>query len=145
MDLDQVRAEHERLGAWAHLATVCADGSPHAVPVHPCWEGDTLWIMSGLSSVHTRNLARRGDTMLHWQVGESSNFDSLMIWGAAEIHDDLDTRRRLWEGVFDYDLSMFAPEGPDDAADVGFVAVTPTRAVVLRFFGSQGREEWSAD
>ena len=47
MELDQVKARGAALSPWAHLATVGADGLPDVVPVHPCWEGDTLWVMCG--------------------------------------------------------------------------------------------------
>lgn len=142
MDLDQVKQESERMGMWAHLATTAPDGAPHLVPVHPSWEGDTLWVMVGLDSVKARNIRREPRVMLHWQVGEDTGFDSLMVWGAAAVHDDLDTKRRLWTGVFDYDLDMFSPGGPDDSPETGFVSIEPVRAVVLRSFGAGGREEW---
>lgn len=144
MDLEDVIAESRRLGPWTHLATVTPEGRPHVVPVHPAWHGGQLWIMVGLGSVKVRNIRHRPDVMCHWQVSETTGFDSLMVWGLGRIHDDPDTRRRMWTGVFDYDLDAFAPGGPDRSPDVGFVAVEPTRAVVLRFFGQGGREVWVA-
>lgn len=132
------------MGMWVHLATTAPDGAPHVVPVHPSWEDATLWVMVGLESVKVRNIGHDPRVMLHWQVGEDTGFDSLMVWGRAAVHDDLDTKRRLWTGVFDYDLDMFSPGGPEGSPETGFVAIEPERAVVLRAFGSAGREEWRA-
>jgi general stress protein 26 len=141
--LDDIKAAAARLSPWAHLATVGADGKPDVVPVHPAWEDDTLWIMTFADSVKARNLAAQQDVALHWQVDESG--DGVEVWGTASIHDDLETKRRLWTGVFDYDLNAFAPDGPEGSPQAVFVAVRPERAVALRGFGVGGREAWSAD
>ena len=140
--LDDIRSFATALSPWAHLATVGADGEPDVVPVHPCWEGDTLWILCATNSVKARNVAHNPKVALHWQVTEVG--DGVEVWGTAALHDDLETKRRLWHGVFDYDLSAFAPGGPDNAPGAGFLAVSPTRAVVVRGYGQGGIERWQA-
>lgn len=140
--LDEVKAAASALSMWAHIATVGADGEPDVVPVHPCWEGDTLWIMCGTDSVKARNIAHNDKVALHWQVTE--NGDGVEVWGRATIHDDLETKRRLWSGVFDYDLNAFAPGGPDESPGTGFMAVEPTRAMVMKAYGMGGVTRWSA-
>lgn len=70
--------------------------------------------------------------------------DGVELWGTATVHDDLDTKRRLWKGVFDYDLDQFAPGGPDGSPDTAFMAVRPTRALVLKQYGMGGMQRWSA-
>jgi general stress protein 26 len=142
MDLDDVKAHGKRLSPWAHLASVGADNAPDVVPVHPCWEGDTLWFMAGTDSVKARNIAANPNVALHWQVTETG--DGLEVWGTAELFDDLDTKTRLWTGVFDYDLNAFAPGGPERSPGVGFIAVTPTRALYLAAYGMGGAQRWSA-
>lgn len=142
MDLDRVKSEAARLSPWAHVATVGADGEPDVVPVHPSWEDDTLWFMAGGTSVKVRNITHQPVVALHWQVTETG--DGLEVWGTAEAHGDVETKRRLWTGVFDYDLDQFAPGGPDDSADTVFVAVTPSRALYLAAYGMGGRETWPA-
>jgi general stress protein 26 len=142
MDLAGIREFASQLSAWAHLATVGADGEPDVVPVHPCWEGDTVWIMCGADSVKTRNTRHEPRVALHWQVTE--NGDGVEVWGTAVFHDDLATKQRLWSGVFDYDLSAFAPGGPEQSPGTGFLAVTPNRALLLRGYGMGGRETWAA-
>ena len=57
---------------------------------------------------------------------------------------DLDTKRRLWTGVFDYDLNAFAPGGPDDSPGTGFLAIMPGRALILKQYGMGGSQRWSA-
>lgn len=140
--LDEVKAFAAGLSPWAHLATVGADGEPDVVPVHPCWEGDTLWTMVGTSSVKARNTADNPKVAFHWQVTE--NGDGVEVWGTAELFTDVDTKKRLWDDVFDYDLSAFAPGGPESSPDTAFLAVTPTRALILKQYGMGGVQRWSA-
>jgi general stress protein 26 len=139
--LDAVKAYGTALSPWAHLATVGADGKPDVVPVHPCWDGDVLWIMVGADSVKVRNIAANPNVALHWQVTEQG--DGLEVWGTASVHDDLETKRRLWTGVFDYDLNLFAPGGPDGSPDTVFMAVHPERALYLAAYGMRGSMRWS--
>ena len=140
--LEDIKAFATDLSPWAHLATVGADGEPDVTPVHPCWEGDVLWIMCGADSVKARNVADNPKVALHWQVTEVG--DGVEVWGSAEVFTDLQTKRRLWDGVFDYDLSAFAPGGPDDSPGTGFMAIRPSRALILRRYGMGGMERWHA-
>jgi len=142
MDLDKVKTESARLSPWAHVATVGADGAPDVVPIHPAWEGDTLWFMSGTKSVKAKNIAHNANVALHWQVTASG--DGVEVWGKASVHDDLETKTRLWNGVFDYDLNAFSPGGPEGSPDIGFIAVKPERALLLIAYGMGGRETWKA-
>ncbi len=141
-DLDSVKAFAAALSPWAHLASVGADNKPDVVPVHPCFEGDVCWVMLGASSVKARNVAANPNVAMHWQVTE--NGDGVEIWGTAEMFTDLDTKRRLWTGVFDYDLDAFAPGGPENSPDTGFLAITVERALILKQYGMGGSERWSA-
>ena len=142
MDLERVKAESARLSPWAHIATVGPDGDPDVAPVHPAWDGDTIWIMTGATSVKVRNIAHHAKVAMHWQVTEAG--DGVEVWGTAEIHDDVETKKRLWNGVFDYDLSMFSPGGPEGSPGAVFVAVRPERALYLEMYGMKGRETWTA-
>lgn len=142
MDLDDVKARGAQLSPWAHMATVGADGNPDVVPVHPCWEDDVLWVMTGAGSVKARNIAFNPNVALHWQVTEKG--DGLEVWGTAVLHQDLAVKQRLWHGVFDYDLNAFAPGGPDNSPEIGFVAITPERALWLGAYGMAGSERWRA-
>jgi general stress protein 26 len=142
MNLDRVKTLSAKLSPWAHLATVGRDGDPDVVPIHPAWEGDTLWFMTGGRSVKVRNIAHHPDVALHWQVTEAG--DGLEVWGRATIHGDVETKRRLWTGVFSYNLTNFAPGGPEGSPDVVFVAIRPRRALYLEAFGTKGRERWAA-
>lgn len=142
VSLDDIKAAASALSPLAHLATVGPDNKPDVTPVHPAWEGDALWIMCGAGSVKARNIAANPSVALHWQVSEAG--DGVELWGEASLHEDLDTKRRLWEGVFDYDLNLFAPGGPEGSPDTAFLAIRPERAVWLRFYGINGRDVWEA-
>lgn len=141
MDLDRVKAEAERLGPWTYLATIGADGDPDVVPVHPTWEGDVIWFMAGARSTKVRNIAHHSSVAMHWQATEAG--DGLAVWGIAEVHADLDTKRRLWN-AFDYDLNLFAPGGPEGSPEMVFVAIQPMRALAVSGFGSGKPERWAA-
>ena len=150
--LDEVKAFASKLSPWAHFATVGADGEPDVVPVHPCWgpklgssgtDGDVLWTMLGATSVKARNVTANPKVALHWQVTEVG--DGVEVWGTAELFNDLDTKRALWDGVFDYDLDAFAPGGPDNSPDTAFIAVIPTRALILHQYGMGGLDRWRAE
>ena len=142
MTLDEIKAHCARLSPWAHFATVGADNQPDVVPVHPGWEGDVLWTMCGTDSVKARNIAANPNVALHWQVGAEG--DGVEIWGRAEVFADLETKRRLWKGVFDYDLDAFATGGVEDSVGTGFIAVYPQRALYLEMYGAKGRHTWRA-
>jgi general stress protein 26 len=141
VSLAEVRGVATALSPWAHLATVGADGAPDVVPVHPCWEGDTLWVMIGRDSVKARNVAHEPRVALHWQVTEVG--DGVELWGRASLHDDLETKRRLWTGVFDYDLNVFAPGGPDESPDTIFMKIDADRVMVMKAYGMGGVRHWT--
>ncbi len=138
--LDEIKTMAAALSPWAHLATVRADGSPDVVPVHPAWEGDTVWAMVGAGSVKARNVAAHPKVAMHWQVTEAG--DGIELWGDARVHTDRETKQRLWTGVFDYDLNLFAPGGPDDEG-TAFIAVEPARVLVVLAYGMKGLKRWS--
>jgi general stress protein 26 len=138
--LDEIKTMAAALSPLAHLATVGADGSPDVVPVHPAWEGGTLWAMVGAGSVKARNVAANPKVALHWQVGPAG--DGIELWGDARVHTDLDTKRRLWTGVFDYDLDQFAPGGPE-AEGSAFIAVEPSKVLVVLAYGAKGMMRWT--
>lgn len=139
-DLEHIKAEATRLSPLAHLATVGADGEPDVAPVHPAWEGDVLWVMVGAESVKARNIAHQPKVAMHWQVSEAG--DGVAVWGTASLHADLETKRRLWSGVFDYDLNLFAPGGPDASPEMAFLRVEPERALAMEFYGIKGTARW---
>lgn len=142
IELDAVKNFASALSPWAHIATVGADGKPDVVPVHPCWEGDTLWTMLGATSVKARNVGANANVALHWQVTEKG--DGVEVWGTAELFSDVTTKQRLWNDVFDYDLNAFAPGGPDNSPETSFLAITPERALVMHQYGMGGIQRWRA-
>ena len=79
---------------------------------------------------------------LHWQVTENGN--GAELWGTCEVFSDVETKRRLWDDVFDYDLNLFAPGGPDNSPGTAFFAVTATRALIVHQYGMGGIDRWSA-
>ena len=92
-----------------------------------------------------KNIAVNPQVSCHWMVGEDTGMDSLILWGTGKIVDDIDTKKRLWKDVFDYDLGMWAPGGPENCPDKGFLKITPEKIILLKFYGVSGRHEWVAE
>ncbi len=141
--LDDIKRFASDLSPWAHLATVGSDRKPDVVPVHPCWEGDTLWVLVASDSVKARNTSFNPNVALHWQVQESG--DGVELWGTAALFADVETKRRMWSGVFDYDLNAFAPGGPDNSPGAAFLAITPERALIVEKYGAGAIRRWRDD
>lgn len=143
--LETMIEESKKLGHWAYVATANRKGKPFVTPVHPSWEGDTLWAMVELNSAKAKNIAVNPQVSCHWMVGEETDMNSLILWGRGEILSDVETKKRLWNDVFDYDLEMWAPNGPENCPEKGFLKITPEKVVLLKFYGAAGRCEWFAD
>ena len=95
-----------------------------------------------MGSMKAKNIGHENRVAMHWQVTEVG--DGAEIWGTSEVFTDVETKRRLWDGVFDYDLNAFAPGGPDNSPGTAFLAITPNRAVVIKQYGMGGIERWKA-
>lgn len=135
MKIEDIQTLAQALSARTYLATIGADNEPHVVPVHPAWEGTKLWVMTERSSAKARNIVHNPRVAMHWETNDSG--DGLLVWGRATIHADPATKQRLWEGIFDYDLSVFAPDGLNSPETV-FVAIEPSRAVHALAYGAEG-------
>ncbi len=144
MDFPAVVRHAARLGPIMYLATVTPTGDPHVVPMHVEWYEGAAWCLAGATDVKTRNIAAHPAVCLHSAVAEETGWDHLMIWGNAVFLADVATKRRLWSGVFSYDLDDYEPGGPDESPDTGFLRITPHRALLLRRYGFDGRDEWRA-
>jgi nitroimidazol reductase NimA-like FMN-containing flavoprotein (pyridoxamine 5'-phosphate oxidase superfamily) len=142
MDLSDVITHAARFDHLFYLATVSAAGQPHVVPLAGGWNGDRLYVSVDPSGRVGRNLAAEPRCCVHYQVGEGSGWDSLMVWGEATILDSAQDKRRLWRGVLPYDLDDWGSNGPDDSPDTVFAEIQPTRALLLRRYGLDGRDEW---
>lgn len=139
MDAGDIEGLARALSVRTYLATTSPDLEPHVVPVHPGWEGNTIWIMTAHSSVKVRNALANPKVAMHWETNDEG--DGLLVWGTAVMFSDLDTKERLWTGVFSYDLEEFAPNGLNNP-DVGFLAITPHRAVHAIAYGAGGVQRW---
>ncbi len=142
MDLADVVEHTSRLGSIAYLATTSPAGLPHVVPVHVDWHNDHIYCMVGGRDVKTRNIEPNPHVCIHYEVGERTDWDSLIVWGAAPVMRTAADKRQLWTGVFSYDLDDFEPGGPGDSPDTCFVEIRPQRALLLRSYGLGGRVEW---
>jgi nitroimidazol reductase NimA-like FMN-containing flavoprotein (pyridoxamine 5'-phosphate oxidase superfamily) len=142
MELADVQREAARLGMTVYVASVRPDGRPHSVPIVMRWVDDRVVGFVANPSVKVTNLRANPHVQLHWLVAEATNWDSLIVDGTASIVDTVDGRRALWDRM-GYDLSMFEPGGPEADTHV-FIVVTPERALLLRKYGTEGRDGWRA-
>jgi PPOX class probable F420-dependent enzyme len=81
----------------AVLATVRADGRPHAAPVWFTLDGDDVIFNTGAETVKGRNLRRDGRAVLVVDEG-TPPFDFVTIEGRVEISEDPDESLR-WATV----------------------------------------------
>jgi nitroimidazol reductase NimA-like FMN-containing flavoprotein (pyridoxamine 5'-phosphate oxidase superfamily) len=141
MDLAQAAFEAQRLGQVAFVATTRSDGRPHAVPVLVAWHADDVYAFVATDSVKVRNVRANPKVMVHWQVGQETNLDSLVVEGNADVIDGADGRRALWDKM-GYDCNAFEPGGPEASTHV-FIRIVPDRITFLKMYGTQGREVWN--
>ena len=141
-DLAAVQAQSKRFGSTVFWATTRPDGRPHAVPVAASWIDGVLTTFVLTTSVKVANLRANGRAMAHWNVSETTGWDSLMVEGLATVIDNTPGRSALWDRM-GYDLSLFEPGGA--AADTHvFLRLTPERATLLEMYGIKGRHHWRA-
>ena len=139
----EVKADAERYGRIAYLATTSVSGTPYISPVAVAWIGDEVGAFLASNEAKVANVRANGKMAVHYAVGETTDWDSCVLWGDARIVDTTEGRRELW-GAMGYDLSMFEPGGPEADTHV-FVLVKPTKAVILRMYGIKGRHTWRAE
>ena len=99
MDIKEVINASKDLGEWAHIATVSGSCTPYVTPVHPCWEGETLWIMVGVNSVKSKNIADSHPYRSIGKLAKKQSFDSLILWGQAKLFTTLKRRQGYGAGV----------------------------------------------
>lgn len=145
MDLDDVIAHGARFDDTFYLATVSAAAQPHVVPLTGGWQDGRLYASVAADGRVARNLADQPRCCAHYQVGEESGWDSLMLWGLGAVLTAVEDKRRLWHDVVPYDLGDWDPGGPEDSPDTAFIEIVPWRALLLRRYGLDGRDEWRAE
>lgn len=138
--LDDIRQDSRRYGPFAYVATTGADGDPHLAPVAVNWVGDDIVAFVLAASRKVRNVRENPRATVHFAVGESTGWDSCIVWGEATIVDTTPGRVALWDEM-GYDLRAFEPGGPESDNHV-FLVVRPTRASILRTYGMAGRSSW---
>lgn len=145
MDLTDVIAHASRFDHLLYLSTVSSAGQPHVVPLAGGWHDQRLYLSVSSSGRLARNLASEPRCCAHYQVGQASGWDSLLVWGTAAVLDSVEDKRRLWRGVLPFDLDEWDEGGPEGSPDTVFIEIEPSRALLLRRYGLDGREEWRAD
>lgn len=138
--LEDIKTDSRRYGPFAYIATTGSDGEPHLAPVAVNWIGDSVAAFVLSSSRKIRNVRQNPRASVHFAVGESTKWDSCIVWGSARIVDTTEGRRELWDQM-GYDLKAFEPGGPESDNHV-FLLIDPVRATVLRTYGMAGRETW---
>ncbi len=142
LTLGDVQADSKRYGPLAYLGTVSPSGTPYTSPVAVNWVDDELVAFVATQEAKVANVRANDKMTVHYAVGESTGWDSCVLWGSARVIDTVDGRRELW-GRMGYDLDRFEPGGPEADSHV-FIALRPTKAVILRNYGIGGRHVWRA-
>jgi nitroimidazol reductase NimA-like FMN-containing flavoprotein (pyridoxamine 5'-phosphate oxidase superfamily) len=142
LTFDEVKADSLRYGPIAYLATASRRGTPYVSPVAVAWVDDEVAAFLAADEAKVANLRANPQLCVHYAVGESTGWDSCILWGEARIVDTTEGRRALWDRM-GYDLRPFEPGGPEADSHV-FVLLRPTRAAVYRMYGIKGRFRWRA-
>lgn len=140
IDLDDIKADSRRYGPFAYIATTGSDGEPHLAPVAVNWIDDSIVAFVLAASRKIRNVKQNPRATVHFAVGETTGWDSCIVWGDAHIVDTTAGRTELWDRM-GYDLRAFEPGGPESDNHV-FLIIDPQRATILRTYGMAGRESW---
>ena len=107
---------------WAYLATSRGD-QVTLRPVHPQWENGSIWIATAAHSSKMRHIRTNPKVALFWHLTDALRH--LSVTGTADCVTDAAEKRRMWD-VFDYDLGVYFPDGPD-SEDYVLLRVRPTR------------------
>ncbi len=114
---------------WATMATVDGRGRPRSRLIHPIWEGQVGWLLTGRQSQKARHLERVPFASLTWwdQVNEQVHAECATRW-----EERPEERRRVWALFRDtpppvgYDPGLFFTGGADDPA-CGVLRLEPWR------------------
>ena len=117
----------------AKLATVRADGSPHAAPVWFVLDGDELVFMTWHESVKARSILGDGRTTLVVDE-ETFPYSFVMVEGTATVSRDAESRRRWARRIAERYVPLDLVEGyaERNAADGELVVRVVPRRVVAR-------------
>lgn len=139
----EMSSEHRRVflaegGRTGILATVRADGRPHAAPVWFTLDGDDLVFMTGADTVKARNLQR--DPRATLVVDESTfPYAFVIAEGACELTGDQAVLDR-WSTII---AAQYVP--PDRAEEYGARNAVPGELVIRlspdRFIAESGLAE----
>ena len=133
--------EASATAVWCAIATTTKSGEPRVRMVHPTWEGDVLWVATGIETPKAKQMANNPIVDVQWQVAPPG-FLHILARGRAELCTDDATKLHAWN-TLDYELSDFFPGGPDDPGYVA-VRITPTRVELSEMFGSNNKRVWRA-
>jgi general stress protein 26 len=123
------------LSGHATIATTRPDGSPHVAVVAPAVVDDSIWVFTRRSSRKAQNLLADPRLAMMWRPAAE-----VYLQGRAVEVDDLDVKRRLWDGPgLAFDPTGFF--GSVDDPDFVLFRIEPERAVVV---GAAGRQVWTA-
>ena len=140
LTFENLKSESLRFGRNAFLATVSPSGTPYVSPVTVSWDGSTLLAFLASHEAKVANLRTNPRVCVHFGVGADTDWDSCMLWGSAKIVDDTPGREGLWDKM-GYDCNLFEPGGPAADSHV-FAVISPSRALILRYYGIKGRLSW---
>lgn len=140
ISLDHIKNESSRFGRNAFIATVSKTLVPFVSPVTFNWLGEDLLTFLASNEQKVRNCSINADVNIHFPVSEQNNWDSLLLWGKAQIISGTPGREQLWDKM-GYDCNIFEPGGPSADTHV-FMQVRLYKGLILRRYGIDGREVW---
>ncbi len=110
-DKEKIVAIMKETCLFAYLAT-CDGEQPRVRPVSPIVEDDmSVWVATSASSRKVKQIKQNPKVSLAF-VQHPRGDKAATIIGEAEIVEDLEEKKRIWN-LAPYDPSQYFPEGPE--------------------------------
>lgn len=101
----------KKASSFAFLATSDGD-QPWVRTMSPCVENDmSIWVATLSSSRKVQQIRKNLKVSLAFVVPPNGE-QSATVMGEAEIVEDMEQKKRIWD-LLSYDPSQFFPEGPE--------------------------------
>jgi uncharacterized pyridoxamine 5'-phosphate oxidase family protein len=116
------------------VATVRADGRPHATPVVAVWAEDAIWFSTGADEQKFANISSNSHVVLITGCnGWESGLDVIVEGEAFHVTDDVVLRRiarafeTKWDGRWQFNVRDGGFRGDDGSGGAEVFSVTPVK------------------
>lgn len=113
---------------WCTMATIDSKGRIRSRIVHPIWEGNVGWLLTGRNSLKAKHINNNPNvSMSYWDISHEQAHAEC----AGEFIEDMDEKKRIWDlflhtpEPLGYDPALFNSNVDDP--EFGLLKLTPWR------------------